>query len=334
MNQMAPQKSSPIVQLRKDLKAALPTFGLPDQKSQDRMSSVLMVAVERTPELLFADRQSLIAATRQCANHGLVPDGNEATLQIYNTKVKVDGVDKWIQKVQYQPMVRGIVNRVLRSGKVEAFWAEVVYQGEEFSIDISHGDRRPVHNPDYFAREGDIIGAYAVAKLTNGSIDCEPMPRSEIDKVRNVAKTQKVWDGWFSEKAKVAVIRRMSKRLPLSAEDMDFIINRDEHDFDRSEPKDVTPKAADTQNLAQKLLGGTEPEDKDADQETIEGTAAEFDPDSVDPFTDEYSAGVQALKDGNGENSNPFEPDSFEFNNWVGGHRFGARAMEGQEQTS
>lgn len=281
MNEIVEEKRvHPLAQFRKDIKAALPTFGLSSEREQERMSSVLMVAIEKDPELLWADRQSLIAAVRQCANHGLVPDGNEATLQVYNSKVKVNGQDQWIKKVQYQPMVRGIINRILRSGKVDTVWAEVVYKGEEFRIDISHGDRRPKHDPDFFNRGGDIVGVYAVAKLANGSIDCEPMRKDQIDRVRNVAKTKNVWDNWFEEKAKVAVLRRLSKRLPLSAEDMDMIMNREEHDLDA--PKDVTPSQMPEegrQNLAKAIAAQKEekaaPEPAEDAGDTIDGEARE-----------------------------------------------------------
>lgn len=288
MNQAADSKPHPLVVLRNDLKAALPTFGLKDEREQMRMSSVLMVAVERAPELVYADRQSLIAAVRQCANHGLVPDGNEATLQVYETKVKLpDGTEKWIKKVQYQPMVRGIINRVLRSGKVLSFWADLVYAGEDFSIDISHGDRRPIHNPNHFSRGGEIVGVYAVARLANGTIDCEPMTMAELKKVRGVAKTQKVWDAWFEEKAKVAVMRRMSKRLPLSSEDMDFIMNREEHDF---EQRDVTPKETAFQRLTAAARSGIAQEhpahESAQDGDTVDAVAQ----DASEPKTSPYEA--------------------------------------------
>jgi phage RecT family recombinase len=325
---------NPIKQFRADIKAALPTLGLGDEKAQERMSSVLMIAVERDPALMFADRQSLISAVRQCANHGLVPDGNEATLQVYNTKVKVDGVEKWIKKVQYQPMVRGIINRIIRSGKVLTIWAEVVYKGEEFSIDISQGDRRPKHNPDYFARSGDakdIIGVYSVAKLANGTVDCEPLPRSEIDKIRNVAKTTKIWDVWFTEKAKVGAIRRHSKRLPLSAEDMDFILNHQEHDLD--EARDVTPVNEPDMNLAQKLAqDGQQIEhmqempradlDNAEDAELVDATphwTMEVDTSEAFPGDEAFDEGVKAFKAGLKRTQCPHS-DHTVAAQWLGGY--------------
>lgn len=333
----------PIAQFRKDVKAALPSFGLRNEREQERMSSVLMVAVEKDPALVFADRQSLIAAVRQCANQGLVPDGNEAVLQVYNTKVSVNGKDQWIKKVQYQPMVRGIINRVQRSGMVLAFWAEVVYEGEDFRIDTSEGDRRPVHEiANYFVRGDDskIIGAYSVAKLKNGTIDCEPMPRSEIEKVRKVAKTDKVWSGWFSEKAKVAVMRRHSKRLPLSAEDLDMILNRggDEHDLDK-DPRDITPESKEPyRTLAQRLQEGDKapeapetPEDeKDA---PIEGEVTTHWTDVVPydgafPGSPEFTAGKKAYADKKPYTDNPYADEEEKAVDWAGGWKQAEKEAE------
>lgn len=226
----------PLIRFRKEVEKAIPTFGLTDEKMQKRMVSVLMVAVERDPSLLVADKQSLFAAIRHCAAHGLMPDGNEAALVTYRTRAKqMDGTFRQVLKVEYQPMVRGIIKRILQSGKVHAIWAELVHEGEQFSIDISRGDRRPIHSPDYFNRSGKIIGVYAVAKLANGSVDCEPLTMEQITRIRKSAKTQKVWDEWFDEKAKVAAIRRLAKRLPLSSDDMEMVMNYGEHDFNRDE---------------------------------------------------------------------------------------------------
>jgi len=258
VNQQENRPPSPIVQFKRDMEAmVVRELDMLDDKAKSRMKSAAIVAVTKDPDLLMADRQSFMGAIRMCAQHGVTPDGNEATLQVYNTKVKLpDGREQWVKKVTYLPMVRGIVNRVERSGKIKPFYAEVVYEGEAFSIDTSHGDRRPVHAYDPMRRgaDEDIIGAYSVARYVDGVVDCEPMPRAEIEKVKASAKTKNVWDGWFSEKAKVAVMKRHSKRLPLSAEDMDFILNRDETDFDQ--PRDITPPAA-KPNLAQRLASNS-----------------------------------------------------------------------------
>lgn len=248
MNDQTQQRQEPrhpMVQFKHDLDAMVSKeLDMLDEKARHRMRNAAIVAVTKDADLLIADRASFMMALRMCASHGVIPDGNEATLQTYNTKVKINGKDEWIKKVTYLPMIRGIVNRVERSGKIKPFYAEVVYEGETFTIDISNGDRRPSHVYDPMRRGDDamIVGAYSVARYSDGIVDCEVMPRADIEKVKAVAKTKNVWDGWYAEKAKVAVMKRHAKRLPLSAEDMEFILNREETDFDQT-PRDVTPKA-------------------------------------------------------------------------------------------
>lgn len=322
-----PQQNSPhpLAQLRKDVKSVLPTLGIKDT-DQERMQSVLMIAVERDPDLVNADRQSLISALRQCANHGLVPDGNEATLQVYNTKVKIDGRYQWIKKVQYQPMIRGIVNRVLKSGKVKAFWAEVVYNGEDFKIDASDGERRPIHNKASEFQRGtdkDVVGAYSVAKFKDGTVDCEPMSLEEINKVRKVAKTQKVWDGWFSEKAKVAVMRRHSKRLPLSAEDLDMILNRQETDFDQP-IRDVTPSQEEYVPLSKRLAKAQTEAEQDETPDPIEGEVMDghwtddIDTSDATPMDELFDEGAKAFKAGTPRTDCPHS-DPVMAGQWLGG---------------
>lgn len=332
------QQVHPLNQLRRDITNAVPTFGLSSEKEQQRMISVMMVAAEKNPEIVFADRASLIAAARQCANHGLVPDGNEAHLAIYNTKIKVNGKETWIQKVQYQPMVRGIINRILRSGRIISLWAECVYEGEEFSIDISQGDRRPIHNPNYFDRGKKMVGVYAVAKMKNGTVDCEPMSYAEIMKVKAVAKTKKVWDAWEDEKAKVACIRRLSKRLHMSAEDLDFIINREEHDMS-TDPNAVI-SAVPQQNLAQRLAEPdtstdpktpeTPPQEPENKPDSIPDAeiVPEYDDDAVDPFAGAYDEGMKAQQAGMDTKFNPYEIGTPDWNNWLGGHEFSTKGQQ------
>jgi phage RecT family recombinase len=325
MNEVATtqqRQTHPVVAFKKDLEAFVTReLETMDDKSRARLKSAAITAITKDSDLLLADRQSFMGELRRCANYGVLPDGVEATLQIYNTKVKdSNGQERWIKKVTLLPMIRGIINRVIRSGKVKLFYAEVVYESEEFRIDASQGGRRPVHEYDPLRRgdDKDIIGAYSVAEYKDGTIDCEPMPRSDIMKVRNAAKTKNVWDGWFSEKAKVAVMKRHAKRLPLSADDLDFIMNRDETDFDR-EVRDVTPEPEappkERVNLAQRIQN-PEPEgalDGEVMPPEDENQAG------PDDTSLEYAMGQTAARDGASLNECPYEQGTQEWLDWAGG---------------
>lgn len=334
----------PMVQFKRDMEAVVAReLEMLDDKAKARMKNAAIVAVTKDPELLLADRQSFMGAIRMCAQHGVIPDGNEATLQVYNTKVKVNGQEVWVKKVTYLPMIRGIVNRVMRSGKIRLFYAEVVYADENFKIDQSQGDRRPGHEFDPMRRgaDRDIIGAYSVAVYDDGTTDCEPMPRAEIEKVKASAKTKNVWDGWFSEKAKVAVMKRHSKRLPLSAEDMDFILNRDETDFDQS-PRDVTPDEKPRgPNLAQRLAAPKQdsapPPEAEIEGEILGDEAdtspppshwTDAEPEDFFPGTPAFYEGANAAKDNIQARECPYDRGSDAANEWLGGWYGQRRAME------
>ncbi len=236
------QETDPLLVFKHQLDKVVGEITNLDPQKQAAMKNAAMVAVMNNFDLLRADRQSLFSALRLCADYGIVPNGIEGTLQVKRTKVKDRaGNERYIDAVKFMPMVRGIINRVQRSGQIDALWAEVVYEGEKLVIDQTQGDRRPLHDfdplsrgPDGEARQEHILGVYAVARYGNGTIDCEALSTPEIMKIRAVATTKNVWDSWFAEKSKVAAIRRLSKRLPLSAEDQELIRLTDDADLTQS----------------------------------------------------------------------------------------------------
>lgn len=76
------------------------------------------------------------------------------------------------------------------------------------------------------------IGDRKVAKI-------ETMSKSEIIKAKTVAKTNKVWDIWFEEKAKVVVLKRACKILfaGLNNEMINKLIAKDNEDYNLTEEK-------------------------------------------------------------------------------------------------
>lgn len=313
---MSEEQVHPLVRFKRDMTDMVAKeLDMLTPEDRAKMKSAAIVAVTKDPELLLADRQSFMAAIRMCAQHGVIPDGNEATLQVYNTKVKDrDGKEIWIKKVTYLPMIRGIVVRVLRSGQIKLFWAEVVYGHEVFRIDQSHGDRRPVHDYDPMRRgaDKDIIGAYAVSVYQDGTTDVEAMPRAEIEKVRNAAKTKNVWDGWLSEKSKVAVMKRMSKRLPMSAKDLEFIQNREESDFESI--RDVTPQKPDA--FAQLAMTGRVALQPPADQgHWTDG----YNHESGFPGSEAWEQGIAASASQAAPKDCPYAEGTQDAADWLGG---------------
>lgn len=328
MNQVATRERSPLVQFKGDLQRLHDAgeLALPDTVPFKNFKNAMTVAITDNAGILQCNRESIFKAVRTLAAAGLVPDGREAAI------VPFKGT------AQAMPMVAGLVKVARNSGKITSLWADVVYEGETLDVWVEEGERRwkltkldgtPV---DVLDRGDKVRGAYAVAKLTDGTVELEIMGHRDIEKRRRASANQKgdnptgIWAQWPEEMAKKTVIRNLCKRLPMSADDMERL-------YVEQEPllqKDVTPSEAGQGgprvNLAQRLMAeqdaapdaaqeATDQSPPDESQD-IEGEVL---PDAApDPFSDAYKAGAAAFKAGDP----PDCPDDMDPAQWRAGYDF------------
>ena len=213
---------------------------LPTQIKPESFERVIITAINRTPALLQADRRSLFNACHAAAQDGLLPDGREGALVIFKSKVKDEqGREKWIDKVQWMPMVFGIIKKLRQSGEIAAVSARVVYAEEvkqgKFKFIVDEGIERLTHEPILVGERGEPVLVYATARFKDGTVQNEPLTMADVEKVRKVSKSKDKdgnsygpWKDWFEEMARKAAIRRLSKYLPLSAEDRRTVERDDE----------------------------------------------------------------------------------------------------------
>lgn len=189
---------------------------LPSHIPLDRFKRVVITAVNQSPDLAKADRRSLFNSCVKAANDGLLPDGREAALVIFGGKV------------QYMPMIQGVLKRARNTGELAAASAQVVYERDQFSYSLGD-DEHILHNPYIGADRGKPVGAYAIAKLKDGTVQREFMSVAEIEKTRAVsrAKSNGPWVSWWSEMARKTVARRLFKWLPTSS-DLSSLFDADE----------------------------------------------------------------------------------------------------------
>jgi recombination protein RecT len=216
--QAAPQEArNPYEVLKRQLETSKAEFKplLGTDTNVDRFIRVVLNAVLATPDLLEADRRSLIAACMKAAQDGLLPDGREAVLNIYNTKVKKGGQEQWVKMAQYLPMVGGLVKKLYESGEITYIDAAAVYENDKF-VYRRGDDPKLEHEPSLGDDAGKIIAAYAVIKLKNGEVKREVMPRRDIEAVRGASKSAErgPWVTWYDQQAIKSVIKRIYKQLP------------------------------------------------------------------------------------------------------------------------
>lgn len=213
---------------------------LPSHISPERFQRVVVTAVNLNPDLLKADRRSLLNASSKAASDGLLPDGREGALVIFKSKEKgPDGQDRWINKAQWMPMVYGIIKKARQSGEIAVLDAQIVYSKEieagRFTYKRVDGVPKVDHEPIIVGDRGTPVLVYSVVKFKDGSIDYEVLHADDVAKIKRVSKSKDKqgnaygpWKDWEEEMWKKSAIRRHAKRLPVSSELFEAISREDE----------------------------------------------------------------------------------------------------------
>lgn len=237
---------TPIAAFRHTLDKLGPQIkdALPAHVTVEKFQRVTLTALQQTPALLDADRGSLLGACMKAAQDGLLPDGREAALVIFGGR---DG-----KRVQYMPMVAGILKKVRNSGELKTINAHVVYTNDEYESWVDDTGEHFKHKKARTDR-GDPMMTYAYAITKDGGFYFEEVDEESMTAIRNVSRAKDAgpWSGPFAdEMRRKSAMRRLSKRLPMST-DLDDFMRRDDEltDFARGGPdeqppmRDVTPGA-------------------------------------------------------------------------------------------
>lgn len=112
---------------------------------------------------------------------------------------------------------KGLLKIATDSGSIKWAKAEVVKEHDTF--EYCGPCQLPKHTMQPFGARGNTVGAYCIAKTHDGDYLVDIMDGAEIVKIRNAAKTKKVWDAWPDEMTKKAIIKRASKQWPKTDRD-------------------------------------------------------------------------------------------------------------------
>jgi recombination protein RecT len=236
------REQPPLVKLNSQLEDRAAEFkkALPSHISPEKLQRTIMTAAQNNPDILLADRQSLITSCMKAAQDGLLPDGREAALVIFNNRVKGADGQWYTQKIiTYMPMAFGLRKKIMQSGDISSLQTGLVYRAEleagAFIYEI--GMEPPIrHRPmlDLPAEEiadDKIVAAYSIARMKDGTVSVEVLRRGEIDRIREASMTGATrdrfgkpreakgpWADWYGEMARKSVLRRHSKTLPMSGD--------------------------------------------------------------------------------------------------------------------
>lgn len=178
--------------------------------------AILDMSSPKADKLRACTPQSIYMGLLACAVAGLEP----GSLKGHAYLVPFKG------QAQYMAGWKGYVVQARRSLEVRSVSPNVVFANDTFDLDLG-GGMPPVHKPALNGARGDIIGAYAVAKLVGSrdsivSYEVEWMDREDLDAVRKAGKRGEhesdAWRDWPDQMMRKAPVRRIAKRLPMGGD--------------------------------------------------------------------------------------------------------------------
>jgi recombination protein RecT len=216
---------------------------LPPNVTAEKFIRVVTTAVQKNPELLNAekyDQKSLFMACTLAATDGLLPDGRESALVPFKGKVN------------YLPMVTGILKKIRNSGELGSIAAHNVFENDQFKYYVDEKGEHLYHERN-FKNPGACILTYCLAITKDSNIYLEVMTTSEIEDVRkrSASGNSGPWVSDRGEMNKKTVLKRLSKRLPMST-DIEDSFERDQDYIETTgRPVEVTIPPEQTQQTEQ-----------------------------------------------------------------------------------
>jgi recombination protein RecT len=198
---------------------------LPRHLTADRMIRLAQTAYSKTPDLQECDLISIVGCVIQASQLGLEIDGtlgHAYLVPFWNNKARR-------KEAQLIVGYKGYIALALRSGKVHAFGAQVIYDGDEVQMEYGT-EQKLIHRPRVGER-GAPVAVYSLVHPREGPVDFELMSWGEVQQHKErFARRNKAGEmvgPWVTDELEMArktPIRRHAKRLMLSVEFRDAAV--------------------------------------------------------------------------------------------------------------
>ena len=167
-------------------------------------------------------------------------------------------------ELQMQRSYFGTQSSLKRLKGIKDIWANVIYEGDDFQMEINDRGRESLlkHDTHWMNRDNPIQGAYAIIETDTGEQTLTVMTKKEISQSWSQAKSQHVHNKFGQEMAKRTVINRAAKNFLNTSDDSDLLINAinetTENEYEDKPREDVT-ESAKGNDLIKKLEEQKEP---------------------------------------------------------------------------
>jgi hypothetical protein len=144
----------------------------------------------------------------------LYPDGREAAIVIYNTKVG----DGWVKKAQLIPMIGGY--RKIAGEHGWTIRTQVVYANDHFEWEEGLNERLE-HRPTRPGMErGELVAAYAIGVHRDGRREFQVFTAADVERAKSASRAaaKGPWVDWTDRMWEKTAGRRLFSKLPLAGE--------------------------------------------------------------------------------------------------------------------
>jgi recombination protein RecT len=207
---------------------------LGSEEMAERAWRVYLTEERRTPKLMECSAESRLGALMLCAQLGLEPG---PLGQVYLVPFK--------KQVEFIVGYRGYVDLAYRSGMMKSVVARLVYEKDAFKVSGGTTDKI-VHEWDGLEDRGEIVAAYALAKLTTGGQVWQDIYESDWERARKASASGSKGVGPWNEHRPAMIrktaVRRLEPMLPKSP----LFAQALERDEAPTEPLDVIVEEGET----------------------------------------------------------------------------------------
>lgn len=243
-----------------------------DEDLARKFASSAVYSVRKVPELLSADRGSLMQALITCAELKLFPSSASGEAYILPYK----------GKAQFQLGYKGIVTLAYRGG-IDSIVSKIVYAGEPFEYEEGLNPRL-VHKPSIDGIRGEPIGVYAIASVRGEKV-FHYMTKADVMKFKEFSQSKSSdYSPWNPKRDpelwmwRKTCIKQLAKTLPQN-ETLAVAIEKDNEDSTIAALKEEQRRQIDATLLKEEtghltMRGLAKNNDK---KETKKGPQAELD---------------------------------------------------------
>lgn len=132
-----------------------------------------------------------------------------------------------------------------RLKEVKDVWANAIYQGDDFDVEMIDGrESIKFHNTSFANRDNPIVGAYCIVLKDDGEKVLTTMTKKEIDKSWSKSKNKNVQNDFPQEMSKRTVINRAAKSFVNTSDDSELLIEAINRTTSNEYPNDAERKEA------------------------------------------------------------------------------------------